>query len=844
VIATASPAAALLLACGHPGSIPPAVRERVPDAALESVRGEATFYADREDERTASGVPFRRNRMVAPHRADPFGTILRVTNRRNERSVTVRVVDRGPFRDRAEARRTMLDLSTRAAGQLGFLGAGRAPVPVEVLEWGSGPGGSPPPTGVHRLRRGRGGGTLPPTPQPRDSLGMHNHTHLPALLRRSLFALAAAAIVAPLDAQVTPERVTQLQAVSAVTISPDARWVAYGLSQPRAPEEDTLPALRPFAELWVAPVAGGAPRPVVQRPLAASGAAWSPDGSRLGFLHRGQVHVVPAAGGEPRAITDFPTSVSSFRWSPDGASIAFTSPVALDPAVVERRRRGDDVIVSTELDRPVRLWVQPVAGGPARPLTPADRTVRDFEWAPDSRRLAVQITETSDADADQLYRRIFLVTADGAEPTLLAPTEGKLGMMSWSPDGSRLAYLGATRLNDPIAQSLFVVTPGGAPVNLTPGYEGTVTWLGWQDARTLRFVAVESTRTVLHTVPAAGGARRRVAGGGAEIFQSASFSRDGRTFAVPGSTAAHPNEVYVGSARDGRLRRLTSHNPWLADVRLGRQETVRWTARDGWTMEGVLVHPLDAQPGVRAPLAVLPHGGPEGIDLDGWNTRALYPVQVLAGAGYAVFMPNYRGSGGRGVLFSQGDHRDLGGREFDDVLDGIEFLHERGVADRDRVGISGTSYGGYFSAWAGTRHSERFRLAIPFAGISNWMSFFGTTDIPLEMAVVHWDLWPYEHPLLMWERSPLAHIANARTPMIVGTGMVDERVHPEQMIQLHQALRLAGVPSELVLYPREPHGLLERQHQLDYMQRILAAFDRWVKPLTPPALDGAPVLHP
>jgi dipeptidyl aminopeptidase/acylaminoacyl peptidase len=119
---------------------------------------------------------------------------------------------------------------------------------------------------------------------------------------------------------------------------------------------------------------------------------------------------------------------------------------------------------------------------------------------------------------------------------------------------------------------------------------------------------------------------------------------------------------------------------------------------------------------------------------------------------------------------------------------------------------------------------------MPFAGISNWMSFTGTTDIPEEMSVVHWDLNPYEHPLLMWERSPLSYLSKAQTPMIIGQGMVDERVHPEQMMELHQALRLKGVPSELVMYPREPHGLLERQHQLDYMRRILQAFDRYVKP--------------
>jgi dipeptidyl aminopeptidase/acylaminoacyl peptidase len=648
-----------------------------------------------------------------------------------------------------------------------------------------------------------------------------------------LSVVVAAARGTVAQAQLTPEQVTQLQTVGAVAASPDGRWVGYTLAQPRAPEEDTVAGLRPTSELWVVAAAGGAPRAVVRRPGSASGPAWSPDGTQLGFVMRSQVHTVPPAGGEPRPLTNAASGVIAFQWSPNGRWLAYTSRVADAPALVERRRRGDDVDVASLRDRPVRLWVQQVGGGEPRALTPENRTVRDFAWAPDSRTLAVQITETSDADADLMFRRIFAVTTDGGAPQLLVPTEGKLGPMAWSPDGNRLAYLGATSLNDPLAQSVFVVTRGGKPVNLTPDREASALWVGWQDARTVRFVAAEGTKTALNTVPAAGGTITRILGHGSEVFQSVSFSRDGNTVALPASTAQHPNELYVGSMRERRLRRVTSHNPWLREVRLGRQETVEWTARDGWRIEGVLIHPLDAPQGARAPLALLPHGGPEGISYDGWSTNALYPAQVLAGQGFAVFMPNYRGSGGRGVAFSKGDHRDLGGREFDDVLDGIDHLHARGVIDRERVGISGTSYGGYFSAWAGTKHSQRFRLAMPFAGISNWMSFTGTTDIPYEMSVVHWDLWPYEHALLMWERSPIAHIANARTPMIIGQGMADERVHPEQMIELHTALELKGVAADLVLYPREPHGMLERQHQLDYMRRIIEAFNRYVKPSRP-----------
>ena len=653
------------------------------------------------------------------------------------------------------------------------------------------------------------------------------------------------ALVPSVEAQITPAEVAQLETVTSAALSPDGEWVAYTVSVPRTPAEDTVPGLRARSQLRVMPAAGGESRLVLEPSLSASGPAWSPDGGTLAFLHGGQVHAIPATGGDPEPLTDAPSGVMAFRWAPDGNALAYTSRVPESPEMVERRARGDDVqvsegaylpwVVPNQYPRPVRLWVQPLPEGDARALTPDDLWVRDFAWAPDGSRLALQVTDEGDADADLMFRRLAMVSAGGGDLEPMAETEGKLGPMAFSPDGSRLAWLGAVALNDPLAQSLFVARPGEAPRNLTPDYESSLVWIDWADDETLRFVAIESTETALRAIDAEGGDARLLAGVEGHIFQQVSLSADGTTFAAPVNTASHPAEVHRGSVAENTFRRLTHHNTFLDNVELGRQEVVRYDARDGLPLEGILIHPVGGTAGDRPPLAILPHGGPEGFDLNGWGTRALYPAQLLAGAGFAVFLPNYRASGGRGVDFARADHRDLGGREFDDVLDGIDHLHEMGAADRERVGISGTSYGGYFSAWAGTRFPERFRLAMPFAGISNWMSFFGTTDIPYEMALVHWDLVAWDHPLLMWERSPLGHVSESSTPMVIGHGLVDERVHPEQMIQLHQLLRLHGVPTELVLYPREPHGLLERQHQIDYMERILDAFDHWVRPAEPPA---------
>ena len=377
---------------------------------------------------------------------------------------------------------------------------------------------------------------------------------------------------------------------------------------------------------------------------------------------------------------------------------------------------------------------------------------------------------------------------------------------------------------------LFVIPAGGGEAtNLTPDYSGTVTGVDWLDESTVLFTSSEGTRSALSTVSVEGGEIRKVAGGGAEIFGGVALDAERDAFVTAASTAGHPSELYVGSVDDGDLRRVTRHNDWLAEVALGAQTTIQWKGAEDWPIEGVLIKPVGYREGVRYPLTILPHGGPEGISQDGWTTRSLYPGQVLAGEGYVVLMPNYRGSAGRGVAFSKADHRDLGGREFEDVLTAIDHLVGQGMVDADRVGISGTSYGGYFSAWAATRHSDRFAAAIPYAGIANWISFQNTTDIPVEMAAVHFDLEWFDNPGIYLDRSPITYAATAATPTLIGHGLADARVHPEQSQELFTALDLNGVPVELVFYPREPHGLTERAHEIDFMHRVLEWFDRFLK---------------
>jgi dipeptidyl aminopeptidase/acylaminoacyl peptidase len=647
-----------------------------------------------------------------------------------------------------------------------------------------------------------------------------------------LLLLPASSAVADGDV-LTPEMVVDLSRVGSVALSPDAETVAYTLSVSR--EESDEPGSS-YSELWVARVAGGEPRRFAGDKERIASPAWSPDGRLISFQverekdHEGvQVYAIPVDGGEARPLTEHDGSVSSHAWSPDGRWIAYAATDADTEEEEKDEKAGKDWQVFAEDPHFRHLWLLDVESGESRRLFAADLDAHEIHWTPDSRSLVFQATTTAQTDDEYMFSAIYRapIEEDG-EPIVLAPTVGKLGGMAVSPDGRHLAYLGATSLNDPLAQSLFVVSlDGGDRRNLTEGYEGSSAAVEWHDDRTVLLLAVEGERHALHLVDVASGERVPKPWPG---LVAGALDYDGETgvLAVAAASSERPSDLFVADATGATPRRLSNHNPELDAVRLARQEVIEWTAADGWPIRGVLTYPRDHEEGRKYPLVLQVHGGPEGVSLDGWTTSSGYPVQLLAAAGYAVLQPNYRGSQGRGVAFSKADHDDLGGAEFDDILAGVDTLIAKGLVDPNRVGTGGWSYGGYMSAWAATRHSERFAASVVAAGLTNWVSFAGSTDIPYEMSLVHWDSWWFDEPELHWERSPIAHLGKAQTPTLVVTGAKDQRVHPEQAMELHTALRIKKVPTELVFYPREPHGLRERAHQLDFITRTLSWFDRYL----------------
>lgn len=660
------------------------------------------------------------------------------------------------------------------------------------------------------------------------------------LLRRIVHMVVALALLSGVHhvlvptaaAQLTAEDVVRLEQVSSAVMHPGGVYVAYTLVKPRTADE---PVGRDYSGLWVLNTQSGEQHQVIGAPRSAFAPSWIPGTERLAFQMadsewhpRVQVFAATRTGAELEMLTSAPEGVIEYVFSDRADRFAYTMRRPLTEREQRRHEQGFDMQVAGEGQRHVRLWVQ--QGDQATAVTPEDMSVWDMVFAPEGSRLAVRLTWDTGIDYEMMFSEIYEVDALSGDMELLAISQGKVGHMAWSPDGQQFAFLAAKAINDPLPQRIYVVRRGHMePRDITPEtFAGTPEWLAWRDDTTLLFAGTEGTRTGLRQISAGGGDAELLAGGGAEVFRSVSFDATMQRFVAPVQRSDHPAEVYVATLPGPEWERMTHHNDFLADRRLGQQQTIEWESVDGMRIEGVLTWPVDFQAGHSYPLAILPHGGPEGVSLDGWTTRPLYPAQVLAAQGYMVLEPNYRGSGGLGSAMTMANHRDLGGKEFEDVIAGIDHLAWQGLVNPRQVGISGTSYGGYFSAWAATRHSDRFAAGITFAGLSNWISFMGTTDIPHEMSITHWDLWWFDNPGLVWDRSPVAWMNQANTPLLVVHGLADDRVHPEQSIQLYQFLQLRGIPSGLVLYPRQPHGLVERAHRLDFMERVVDWFNRYV----------------
>lgn len=638
----------------------------------------------------------------------------------------------------------------------------------------------------------------------------------------------------------TPLDVARLQFVASVDLSPDGTQVAYTVRVHR--DIGTEPDGPAWIRLHVVDSSGRA-RPFVAGEVSVGAVAWRPDGKALSFIAKraGDEHdtlyAIAADGGEAQRIVKHDADVTRYAWRPDGGALAFIAEAPLSAAEKQCRDAGFTQKVYEEDWRPRRLYIVEITpeGRVSHPCTPHEiklpGSAVDVTWAPTGMQIAVAVAPSPQIDDEMMCSAIHVV--DAARGVLRAKVDhaAKLGKFRFGPDGQHLALIAGADLHDPQEGRLLIApVTGGKPRDLLPDYLGHVQDFAWADAQTVVYLGHEGCESAVRDVNIETGATQTHVPPGGPVLTSISLSTSLDSGAAVASTPGHPPEVfYMRSGVDDAPRRLTDSNPWLAEVQLGRQEVVRFKARDGLELEGLLIYPLGYATGRRYPLVMMVHGGPEAHESNGWLTGYAAPTQVLAARGFAVFFPNYRGSTGRGVAFSKLGQVDYAGKEFDDLVDAKRHLVQTGLVDEDKVGITGGSYGGYAAAWAATKLSDHFAAAVMQIGLSDLVSMFGTTDIPKEWYLVHarqhvWEDWNF-----FAERSPLRYVEQAHTPILIAHGEADPRVSYTQSVMLYRYLKSLGrAPVRLVLYPGEPHGNRRAAARYDYQLRLIQWFEHYL----------------
>jgi dipeptidyl aminopeptidase/acylaminoacyl peptidase len=626
--------------------------------------------------------------------------------------------------------------------------------------------------------------------------------------------------------------------VGGAKLSPDGTRIAYTISEIKMEKDKEWKSV---TQVWVVPVSGGKSRQYTRGEKSATAPEWSPDGRLLGFLTdrekdgERQVWMMMADGGEAWAVTAHKGGVSGFKFSPDGKLLLLSAADQPSKDEEERKKVKDDTLVIDKDIRMTHLWRFDIDKKEEKRLTDGSFTVSDPQWSPDGTSISYTTRPTPKADDGSLSDVWVLNIASGEKKKLVSEA-GSSDSARWSPDGKWIAYTGGPDASGGVIQTHLYVAPaaGGVSKQLASKFDlnvGTPVWS--RDGRRIYFSTNVLEAVEIYYADVAGGDVRQVSRRAASTGIT-DVSPDGKTFVGVLSGPAQPAEVYKANADFSSFDVLTDHNSWLKDYALAETEVVKWKSKDGTEIEGLLTKPVGYEAGTKVPFLLNPHGGPTGSSINNFNGT----VQVLAANGFAVLQPNFRGSTGKSLAFAQANKNTWGKGDYEDCMTGVDAVIARGVADPDRLGAFGWSYGGYMTFWILTQ-TDRFKAVSPGAGLANIYSMYSQNDIQRYLRWFYSDKAPWDATELYWGRSPMAHVKNVKTPTMIMHGQVDTRVPIAQAQEFYMALKEMKVPVEFVIYPRENHGFTEPRHQMDRVRRYVWFFAKYLKaPLvTEPAAE-------
>lgn len=625
----------------------------------------------------------------------------------------------------------------------------------------------------------------------------------------------------------TPDQVVGHKRPSFPQISPDGKTVLYTVRQISKSGEHVE------SGIWIVDADGSEPRQFSSGISNDDEPRWSPDGSRVAFLsdraERGSqsVYVISPSGGEAVRAFEHQGDMESLTWSPDGQYLAVLMTEPETDEEKKRREERDDANVWDTDFKYQRLWVIEPRSQKGKCVSPPNLQVLAYAWSPDSQSIAISTTPTP--QVNDIFGRtgLSIIPRSGGTAKLVFEPLGVAVSPIWSADGSMLAWIGPA---DRVVNGDYVYAipiDGGEPTCLTPDLEGTAEAL--LPVRNGEKIAVQVARGMHNVVYELDWDGTRTC---LKHLETGSFpmpitlSENGSGFAAIWESGRNAPDVWLFRCGKGAPSRLTHLNEDLEQAYIGQSQVVNWTNGEGHEVEGMLFTPPNNGGSGPLPLIVQVHGGPTARWADEFTATWHDWAHTLAGRGFAVLLPNPRGSTGRGPGFSNAIYQDVAGGEFRDMMTGVDAMIERGIADPDRLGIGGWSWGGFMTAWTITQ-TDRFKAAIVGAGLPNMVSDNGIGDIP-SANLSYFEKSLYEDPDAYWERSAIRYLKNVTTPTLILHGEEDRRVAMAQGLELYTGLKTLGVETQFVTYPREPHGIMETNHQRDLIQRVADWFAKHV----------------
>ncbi len=641
-----------------------------------------------------------------------------------------------------------------------------------------------------------------------------------------------------------PEDSAAIRDIDEPQISPDGNAIVYTVKTTDLEKDKSA------TNLWTVRWDGSENRALTFGKEKQTHPRWSPDGKSIAFIsgrtdenENDQLWIMSSSGGEAERFTELKASVEDFAWAPDSKRIVLVvhDPDPRDPAAKEKEKKTVPPLVIDRFqfkqdidgyltDRYSHLQLLDLASRKIEPLTSGKHDDVLPAWSPDGKEIAFASKRGDDPDRTENWDVYVIGSQPGAKERQLTttaesdPDPNWQSAPAWSPDGKSIAYIhgGDPKKISYAVHSLAIIpAAGGEPRYVTRALDRNVVQPSWsEDGKSLFGVIEDDGAEFLARFGTTESAPTIVAGGRRKVTAYSVAKANGRTI-VRASTPDRPFEIFA--VENGQLRCLTNQNdPLMRELKLGRVEETKFTSADGTEVHGLLIHPVDEKAGAKNPALLRPHGGPQSQYANEFNFEA----QLFAANGYAVILPNPRGSTGRGEKFAMGIYAAWGSVDVQDDLAAVDDAVARGIADPDRLGVGGWSYGGMSTNYL-IASTTRFKAATSGASIANVLAGYGTDqytrDYEAELGV------PWMNPDVWMRISyPFLHADTIKTPTLFLCGEKDFNVPLPNTEQMYQALRSLGVPTQLVIYPGQFHRVTKPSYIIDRNKRYLDWYAKWI----------------